>query len=189
VRDGVHPAIRRRGGVSLGPPSAIEALEQAIAHGAEWIRLPDHLDALRRADERFEKERDQRYAEVKAEQEKALVIKDTANRDALALARQDQTYKDEQANKLREQINSERGLYATKDDLSNAVRELLTTVKPLGDYVSSQQGFTGGESAYRTERRLTNGQTIAIIVAVMAALSFVLTVIAGVVGVVIAFHG
>lgn len=154
----------------------------------EFIPLRDHLAALRKADERFDAERDRRYAEVNVEKEKALVIKDTANRDALALARQDQTYKDEQANKLREQINSERGLYATKDDLANAVREMQTTVKPLSDYVSSQQGFAGGETAYRTERRLSVGQAVAVVGVCLVGVGLFVTAFGTVIGLLIAFH-
>ena len=102
--------------------------------------LMTHQLALREGDRRFYEERDRRYAEVNVEKEKALKIKETAALAALQLAREIQTYKDEKANQLREQINSERGLYATKDDLDNATREIGTTIKPLLDYVSGQQG-------------------------------------------------
>jgi hypothetical protein len=95
------------------------------------IPLREHLAALRAADALLAAERDRRNTEVGVEKEKALRIKDTADRDALDLARQGQTYRDEQSNKLREQINSERGLYATKDDLANAVREMTAAIKPL----------------------------------------------------------
>ena len=139
------------------------------------VSLRDHLESLRDADDRryaeVGKERDQRYAEVKAEQEKALVIKDTANRDALALARQDQTYKDEQANKLREQINSERGLYASKSDLANAMREIGAQIKPLAEYISAAGGRMGGEEHQRTERRLDTGQIISWIIAAAAIIA------------------
>ena len=137
-----------------------------------WVSLREHLQALASEREsRYQevgKERDQRYAEVKAEQEKALVIKDTANRDALALARQDQTYKDEQANKLREQINSERGLYATKDDLANAVREMTVQIRPLAEFVSASAGRTGGEEHSRTEQRLNIGAIMAVVMGILA---------------------
>jgi hypothetical protein len=138
-----------------------------------WVSLRDHLEALRGGDDRryaeVGKERDQRYAEVKAEQEKALVIKDTANRDALALARQDQTYKDEQANKLREQINSERGLYATKDDLANAVREMTVQIRPLAEYVSASAGRQGGEQHIRTEQRLNANLVVGMVALLLTA--------------------
>jgi hypothetical protein len=108
------------------------------------VTLREHLEALRKADALFQAERDRRYAEVSVEREKALKIKEIADLAALELARQIQTYKDEKANELREQINSERGLYATKDDLGNAVREIRTLMAPLSEYVSSQQGRSSG---------------------------------------------
>jgi Flp pilus assembly protein TadB len=74
-------------------------------------------------------ERDKRYAEVNIEREKALAILKEADNKALELAREIQIYKDEKANELREQINSERGLYVTHAEL-----------KPLMEFVLSQQG-------------------------------------------------
>jgi hypothetical protein len=95
----------------------------------EIVPLKEHLEALRAADMRFEEERDRRYTEVNIEREKALKIKETADLAALQLAREIQTYKDEKANELREQISSERGLYATNKD-----------IEPIKSYVSSQTG-------------------------------------------------
>lgn len=86
--------------------------------------LHAYYEALRVADERFDRERDRRYAEVATEREKALTIKETADLAALELAREIQTYKDEKANELREQIGSERGLYATKADLMAAIEKV-----------------------------------------------------------------
>ena len=54
-----------------------------------------HSEALRVADRRFFDERDRRYTEVNIEREKALKIKETADRDAMALAREAQTYKEQ----------------------------------------------------------------------------------------------
>jgi len=85
---------------------------------------------------RFSEERDRRYAEVNIEREKALKIKETADLAALGLAREIQNYKDEKANELREQISSERGLYATNKDL-----------EPVKSYVSSQTGRGLGMNA------------------------------------------
>jgi hypothetical protein len=82
---------------------------------------------------RFMTERDRRYSEVAQEREKALAIKETADLAALELAREIQTYKDEKANELREQINSERGLYLTKAE-----------AKPLFDFIASAQGRSSG---------------------------------------------
>lgn len=115
----------------------------------EWT--PATLKAL--MDERQEaarvlgEERDRRYAEVNVEKEKALKIKETADLAALQLARADQTYKDEQANKLREQINSERNIYVTQDQLAAAVREMTSLVKPMAEYVSGQRGGRENKAA------------------------------------------
>jgi hypothetical protein len=97
------------------------------------VSLKEHLTAIRECDLRFLAERDRRYAEVNVEREKALKIKETADLAALQLARESQTYKDEKANLLREQINSERGLYATNKD-----------IEPLKAYVSGQTGRGAG---------------------------------------------
>jgi hypothetical protein len=114
-----------------------------------------HVDELRTAEERFQAERDRRLTEVNAEKEKALTaafiaaekalqIKETADRAALGLAREIQTYKDEKANELREQISSERGRYATKDDLAAVTSKLEAIIRPLGDWIVTQQGRAGG---------------------------------------------
>lgn len=102
----------------------------------ETVLLRKHLEAIRKADQRFYDERDRRYAEVNLEREKALKIKETADLAALELAREIQTYKDEKANELREQINRERGLYATNKD-----------IEPLKAFVSSQTGRGLGVSS------------------------------------------
>jgi hypothetical protein len=95
------------------------------------VSLREFFWALRAADERFFEERDRRYAEVALEREKALKIKEEADKAALGLAREIQTYKDEKANELREQIASERGLYATKGDVQAAVEKIEATLGPL----------------------------------------------------------
>lgn len=112
----------------------------------QWptVTLQEHLEALREADMLFREERDRRYAEVNVEKEKALKIKETADLAALQLAREIQTYKDEKANELREQINSERGLYPTKDDLANVVARFEAAIKPLSEFVTAEQGKTVG---------------------------------------------
>lgn len=103
-----------------------------------------HNEALRIAAERFEQERDRRYAEVKSAEEKALKVKEEADRAALGLAREIQSYKDEKANQLREQINAERGQYATRIDLKAAVEKLEAILGPLASFVSSQTGGSRG---------------------------------------------
>jgi hypothetical protein len=104
------------------------------------VSLRELFELLRESDTKFHTERDRRYAEVASEREKALKIKEEADKAALGLAREIQTYKDEKANELREQIASERGLYVTKSELIAAIEKLEATVKPLSNFVTSQQG-------------------------------------------------
>ncbi len=96
----------------------------------EWTlgTLQEHWHVVNVLNERFNTERDRRYSEVNIEREKALKIKEEADKAALGLAREIQTYKDEKANELREQISSERGSYATKADLAAMARELQATI-------------------------------------------------------------
>ena len=112
---------------------------EPTAHFEPTVSLKEHLDLIRASDQKFQDERDRRYTEVKNAEEKAIRIKEQADRDALGLAREIQSYKDEKANELREQINSERGLYVTRTEL-----------KPISDYVASQQGAKTGALDTRT---------------------------------------
>jgi hypothetical protein len=150
---------------------------EALRAGDEKLRAADERFMLER-DARYREvgaERDQRYAEVKAAEEKALKVKETADLKALDLASQIQTYKDEKANELREQISSERGLYVTRSELGSAVRELQATIKPLTDYIAGDAGRTIGSAESRTEHRLDYGTLIAA-VAILVSLATVLVV-------------
>jgi outer membrane murein-binding lipoprotein Lpp len=106
--------------------------------GGGWTldTLQEHWQVVNGLQREFLEERDRRYSEVKAAEEKALAVKQRADEQALGLAREIQIYKDEKANELREQISSERGSYATKEDLAASVRELTATISPLTSYVS-----------------------------------------------------
>jgi hypothetical protein len=99
-----------------------------------------HNEALRRADEKFHRERDRRYKEVNNEKEKSSKIQAVNEKNNLKLAREIQNYKDEKANELREQINSERLLYVRKTDL-NKYDEIL---KPIQEFVSVHRGAQAG---------------------------------------------
>jgi len=121
--------------MSTGTPGdGVWTLEAYIAYS----------EALRLADERFQAERDRRYAEVTAEREKALKIKETADLAALQLARDIQEYKDEKANELRAQIERERRDMATQKDIKDLTEKMELAIKPLGEYVSSQRGRQKG---------------------------------------------
>jgi len=102
--------------------------------------LHEYYEALRKVDEKFQTERDRRYTEVNIEREKALKIKEEADKAALSLAREIQVYKDEKANELREQLAAERLDYASKSDLVTLADKFDAITKPLLEYVQSQRG-------------------------------------------------
>jgi len=131
-----------------------------------------HNEALRGAEWKFQEERDRRYAEVATEREKALKIKETADLAALGLAREIQTYKDEKANELREQISSERGLYATKNDLTASIEKVEEIIKPLAVYITGQQGRASGAFDTRTLVFSFFGLIVGLIVATLAVIAF-----------------
>jgi hypothetical protein len=112
--------------------------------------------------DRFLEERDRRASEGDALRERALTILQTSQETALGLQRDAQEYRDEQANKLREQINSERNLYGTKADMAALEEKLEALVKPLADAL--QQGV--GAS-------LTKSQLIGYLLAAVAVMTFV----------------
>jgi len=137
-----------------------------------------HSEALRVADRRFFDERDRRYTEVNIEREKALKIKETADRDAMALAREAQTYKEQQNDIQRDKNLSESGVYATNASLSKvaddirastdaAIHELATaTSKSIADLIAELKPYMSGalrQEGQQTGSILTRGQIIAYI--------------------------
>lgn len=106
-----------------------------------------HNEALRIAEEKLQTERDRRYAEVKAAEEKALLVKQRADDQALSLAREIQTYKDEKANELREQIGRERGMYATKADIAAITEKFEALNKPVVEFMAQAMGRGSGMSS------------------------------------------
>lgn len=114
----LHDAAAREAS-AFQKPNAPTGIPVPITNVSSWTpdTVKEHLLALRQADKEFNDERDRRYTEVAQEREKALKIKDEADKNALLLARQIQDYKDEKANELRSQIEREQGDRATKDDL------------------------------------------------------------------------
>jgi len=130
-----------------------------------------HNEAMREAQRELEKERDRRYAEVNVEKEKALKIKETADLAALSLARESQVYKDQQADVMREKNLAASGIYATNADLAQVVEKIEKSLKPVFEFVSSQQGVDRGST-------LTMGKLFAIIAATG-------TIIGAIVGVIV----
>jgi hypothetical protein len=127
----------------------------------QYVTLRHYLESLRAADQRFAEERDRRYAEVARERETALTEKNRADLRALGLARDIQDLRDEQANRLREQIASERGLYITKADHEALIERLDAGIKPLADFVAAQQGRLLGEEGNRATASDISGRLIA----------------------------
>ncbi len=114
----------------------------------ESVSLREYMQTLiseaeRRNSDRFAAQ-DKALVAAFAASKEALAIKDRADRDALDLARQIQTYKDEKANELREQISRERMNYASKDDLKAAVEKLEVSITPLLSFMASQRGHSSG---------------------------------------------
>jgi hypothetical protein len=123
-------------------------------HGS--VPLREHLEALRAADDR-------RYAEVALEREKAQRIKEKADEIALRLARDAQLYRDEQANNLRNQIEAERGNYATKADVQALSDKFDAAQKPVIEFMAAQLARTGTIAESRSETRLNANLLIAVI--------------------------
>ena len=122
---------------------------------ALFVREMQWRDREQQWRDKFDTERDRRYAENDLEREKALkikdegdkaarAIKDESDKEAMRLAREIQVYKDEKANELREQISSERGLYATKEDLGNTAAKFEAVMQPVIEYVARNQGRGSG---------------------------------------------
>ena len=134
--------------------------------GGGWTldTLQEHFQALSDADNKFMAERDRRYAEVNTEREKALKIKEEADKAALGLAREIQSYKDEKANQLREQITGERGSFATKEDLAAAMREINAQISPINSFVVGAGAQTKG-----TQNSIANIVSIASVIYAIVA--------------------
>jgi vacuolar-type H+-ATPase subunit H len=129
-----------------------------------WI---EHSLALREADARLDAERDRRYSEVKEAEEKALKVKEKADELALNLQRETQTYKDEKANDLRQQIDRTAATFATKDDVAALADRVELAIAPLRD--ARAQGT--GASANRIDTRAVVFALLVIAVSVVAAIS------------------
>ena len=146
---------------------------------SEWtletlrVYTDDRVAALRELlaerDKRYE-ERDRRYTEVALARAEALRIKEEANKDALELARQIQTYKDNAHNDLINQLNRERGEYARKSELASALEKIEAVIKPLADYITAQQGAQKGSD----HSREILASIVGVIVVVIAAAGIII---------------
>jgi vacuolar-type H+-ATPase subunit H len=103
-----------------------------------------YFEALRQADNRLRDALRDSDTKLREADQRALTIKETADSEARKLSRADQTYKDEQANKLREQIASERNLYVRQEDLAAVVERVDALIKPMTAFMSAQAGRSQG---------------------------------------------
>ena len=134
------------------------------------VKLSDYLLAIRAGDLALAQERDRRYAEVKAAEEKALRVKEKADKVALGLSRESQTYKDTKANELREQISSERGLYATKEDIAG-LREYFDVLhRPVVE-------FMAGQTKVDTVKRLDVAQILQMLATLVMVVTLIVLVV------------
>ena len=115
------------------------------------MKYREHNEAMRMADLRFHEERDKRYSSENELRAMALRIKETADAKALDLASQIQTYKDDKADKTREQSLSERGAYVTHSDLASVfaktenqltsfIEEMKVVLKPVLAHIAEDKG-------------------------------------------------
>lgn len=112
-----------------------------------------HNEAMRIAENRFQEERDKRYAEGNELRAMALKIKETADAKALDLEKESQAYKEARNDTIREQNLKETGIYATREDLSMAfsktekalasvVDEMKMALKPVMEHIAADKGAT-----------------------------------------------
>ena len=135
-----------------------------------------HQTALRQADHEMALERDMRYREGAELRAVALKIKETADLAALTLARESQTYKEQQNDALRDKNLSESGIYATNTSLTTAIDALKKSqeaaidnlagkLQPFIDVVMQQQGAVRGNEITMGKLYAAIGAVTAIIVA------------------------
>ena len=140
-----------------------------------------YADALRASDRRFNDERDRRYTEVNIEKEKALKIKETADLAALSLARESQTYKEQQNDALRDKNLSESGVYATTASVNSAIEKLEAGVsKSFDALLAKLEPFMNGslrQEGQQTGSMLTRGQILAYVSGAAGVLGALYTVI------------
>ncbi len=142
-------------------------LAASVPEGWTIATLKEHWDTVDAANRRFEDERDRRYTEVNIEKEKALKIKETADLAALSLARESQTYKEQQNDALRDKNLQDSGVYAKNSDVAQMIGDLKKSLDPFLDYVTAQQG-----GAQQGNTIWTKSTTLIASVVAIAALAY-----------------
>ena len=145
-----------------------DLLVKETAHGAQ-LRLLDLENAanIREMDRELSKEQDRRYTEGNELRAMALKIKETADKDALVLDRASQTYRENRNDALREQSIGERGDYATRDDLSNVVKDIGKQLLLITDFMNKHEGSEKG--AGFTQKQIVTGLSVALTILTILA--------------------
>ena len=123
----------------------------------------------------------QRYFdELRAADQRALQIKQTADDGNLVLAREIQTYKDEQHNGLLQQLGEERTHYVTQDQHRALTEKLETLIKPVTEYMISQQGSMSGVHVARLDRRMDWQQVMQLAATIATLITLLLLIVASI---------
>lgn len=154
-------------GKKLDLPEMVPEKAHTDPDGWTIATLKEHWDALDASNKRFEDERDRRYTEVNIEKEKALKIKETADLAALSLARESQTYKEQQNDSLRDKNLAESGVYAKTSDVAQMIGDLTKKLDPFLAYVTAQQG-----GAQQGNSIWTKSTTLIVALVAVAALAY-----------------
>lgn len=81
---------------------------------------------------------------IRADDQRALQIKEVGDGKALDLQKETQQYKDEKANELREQISNERGAYLTRLEFNTSHQALIDKIDALTTRIAATEGRSGG---------------------------------------------
>lgn len=130
--------------LEAGGGASITTDPAAGTSSATDVSLREYEDSIEKWRYRFYEERDRRLTEVGVEREKALKIKEEADKAALELDRQIRAYKDEKQNEFRGALDDLSQKMATRRELEDTKGTIQVALKPLVDYVSAQQGRSQG---------------------------------------------
>lgn len=124
--------------------------------------------------ERFEDERDRRYSDLRAADQRALQIKETADATALVLAAQLQAEKDERKNDVLARWDEDRNTFMTRVEYNTAYQNLIERFEASVAVLSAgQSGQAAGTNAVQTFRQ----NQIAIVTLFIAVAAIVVTIV------------
>ena len=129
---------------------------------------------LEKAQLRFERERDRRYSELRAADQRALQIKEAADATALTLAAALQAEKDDRRNDILERWNQDRGTFITREEYQvqhNALADKIATqLGPIFDFIAGQRGSESRTGSIWTRQFLVIMAVIGVAAVIVAAI-------------------